>query len=553
MAGKMAYRLKVVRSLMPYTKGVKRFFILIFISSMISMALGFAGPLFYRLFIDRVILGGCFGQMPLVAGGYLGIFFLDALLAYARKYASYALVNTTAYRVKEKIWQGFFARPFESYESEGIGDMKMRLEDDTAQIERFAGYQTIDYLISVATLLGSALLLFAIEWRLALFSAIAIPLTFWAGGALSEKERRLNDANRETRQVFSSWLHASVQGWREVRTLGIGLSQERKCLWFLHRFALFNAKWINYWTARVLALPQIKEELFQQFGLYFLGGLLIIQGRMGIGSLLVFVMYHGMLSDALETVSGTDAELWANKPFTDRLLEELGRKAQPQGEGRALPDEGNETVFEQVSFAYPGMEREVLHDFDLTIKKGERVAIMGRSGSGKTTVLKLMTGLLRPTRGRVSFGGVDLEEISLPAMHARIGFVMQENMLFNTTIRENLLYGKDGASEEEMMDACRKAYIYEFIVGLPEGLDTVIGERGVKLSGGQRQRIVLARLFLRDVEVFVLDEATSALDQYSESIVYDAIRNIPEDKTVIIVAHRESSVALCDRRVEITG
>ena len=199
MAGKMAYRLKVVRSLMPYTKGVKRFFILIFISSMISMALGFAGPLFYRLFIDRVILGGRFGQMPLVAGGYLGIFFLDALLAYARKYASYALVNTTAYRVKEKIWQGFFARPFESYESEGIGDMKMRLEDDTAQIERFAGYQTIDYLISVATLLGSALLLFAIEWRLALFSAIAIPLTFWAGGALSEKERRLNDANRETR------------------------------------------------------------------------------------------------------------------------------------------------------------------------------------------------------------------------------------------------------------------------------------------------------------------------------------------------------------------
>lgn len=429
----------------------------------------------------------------------------------------------------------------------------MRLEDDTAQIERFAGYQTIDYLVSSATLLVSTLLLFAIEWRLALFSVIVIPLTFWAGGVLSKKEGQLNDTKRETAQDFSGWLHATVQGWREVRALGIGLSQERRYLWFLHRFALFNAKWINYWTARVLAMPKIKEEFFQQFSLYFLGGLLIIQGRMGISSLLVFAVYHGMLSDALGSVSQTDAELWANKPFTDRLLEELGRKAQPQGEGKKLPDEGNEIVFDQVSFAYPGMEREVLHDFDLTIKKGERVAIVGRSGSGKTTVLKLMTGLLWPTRGRVSFGGVDLGEISLPAMHARIGFVMQENMLFNTTIRENLLYGKDGASEEELVEACRKAYIYEFIAGLPEGLDTVIGERGVKLSGGQRQRIVLARLFLRDVEVFVLDEATSSLDQYSESIVYDAIRNIPEDKTVIIVAHRESSVALCDRRVEIAG
>jgi ABC-type multidrug transport system fused ATPase/permease subunit len=134
-------------------------------------------------------------------------------------------------------------------------------------------------------------------------------------------------------------------------------------------------------------------------------------------------------------------------------------------------------------------------------------------------------------------------------MHGRIGYVMQENTLFNDTIRENLFYGREGAADEELREACRKAYILDFIDSLPDGFDTVIGEKGVKLSGGQRQRLVLARLFLRDVDVFIFDEATSALDQYSESMVYEALRDIPRDKTIIIVSHRESSIRLCDRRV----
>ena len=128
---------------------------------------------------------------------------------------------------------------------------------------------------------------------------------------------------------------------------------------------------------------------------------------------------------------------------------------------------------------------------------------------------------------------------------------MQENMLFNSTIRENLLYGKNNANDDELLEACKKAYIYDFITGLQDGLDTVIGEHGIKLSGGQRQRIVLARLFLRDVDIFIFDEATNALDQYSENIVHDAIRNIANDKTIIVVAHRESSIRLCDRIIEL--
>lgn len=433
---------------------------------------------------------------------------------------------------------------------ESIGEMKMRLEDDTAQIEKFARYQTIDYLIAFATFLVSLLLLFTIEWRLALFSSVAIPLTFWVGSALGCKESALNNMNRENDQEFYAWLHASVQGWKEVKSLGIECTQERKFFRYLHRYALYNAKWINYWTARVLVIPKIKEEFFRQFGLYFLGGLLIIGGSLKISDLLLFVVYYGMLSDALGTVSGMDAELLSNRPFTDRLLDELGGKRMHVEKG-ILPDDSNRIVFDGVCFTYPDAGKEVLRDLNFTIEKGERVAIIGKSGCGKTTILKLMMGMLTPEKGRVIFAGADVREINLSAMHGRIGFIMQESMLFNASIRENLRYGKEDATDEEMEVACRKAFIFDFIQGLKKGLDTVIGERGVRLSGGQRQRIVLARLFLRNVDVFVFDEATSALDQYSESIVYDAIRNIARDKTIIIVAHRESSVALCDRRIQL--
>lgn len=553
MTKRIAYRLKMIKKLMPYANGVKRLFILNFFLSIISMTLIFATPVVYKFFIDEVILNKRFDRMLIVVEGYLGIFFVNVFLEYIRNYANYTLVHTTLFNVKQKIWKGFYARPFETYESAEIGDMKMRLEDDTAQIEKFAGYQTIEYLISFVSLLVGILLLFAIEWRLALFSMTAIPLTFWVDGILSKKESALIDTNRENDQKFSGWLHNSVLGWKEVKALGIELFQKRKFFRFLHQFALFNAKWINYWTARVLVIPKIKEEFFKQFGLYFLGGLLIIHGDMEISSLLVFAVYYGMLSDALGTVSGTDAELQANMPFTDRLIEELDWNGEGQVKKKIVPGESNIIVFDKVCFSYQNTEKEILQNFNLTIKSGERIAITGKSGSGKTTVLKLMMGFLAPSKGRILFGGVDVKEIDLAAMHSRIGFVMQESMLFNTTIRENLFYGKDGASEKELIDVCKKAYIYDFITGLPEGMNTVIGEEGVKLSGGQRQRIVLARLFLRDVDVFVFDEATSALDQYSENMVYDAIRRIPKNKTVIIVAHRESSISLCDRRLEIVG
>ena len=550
MREKIKYRFRVLRSLKPFACGVKRFLLLNLGIGLFVMVLSFIQPLFYKLFVDKVILNQELSLMPFVAIGYLSVFIMNTGMSYLKNYSTNRLVNRVTFRAKMKILRGFFKRDFSSYDRQSVGDMKMRLDDDPACISTYAGTQTVDYAIAYATLVISTILLFIIEWRLAAFSCVAIPLTFWLDHIIAKREKTVQDNQRENDQKMSSWLHASVQGWRETKALNLQKHEERQFVRYIHKFAIYFGIWINYWTARVLVIPKIKEEFLMQFSLYFFGGLLIISGHFEIGSLLVFMQYYGILSGAIKAVSGTDAELVTNMPQSNRMMEELSRETEIYS-GKQIPGTSSAIEFKDVGFAYQDTNEMVVDNLSLFIDSGERVAITGKSGAGKTTILKLMMGMLRPKNGNILFSGIDVEEVSRDAMYRRIGFVMQENTLFNTSIRDNLCYGKNDATDAELEAACRKAFILDFIKGLPEGFDTVVGERGIKLSGGQKQRIVLARLFLRDVDIFIFDEATSALDQYSESIIHDAIKSIGQDKTIIVVAHRQSSLALCDRVIAL--
>jgi ABC-type bacteriocin/lantibiotic exporter with double-glycine peptidase domain len=536
--------------LRPFATGAKRFLLYKGFIELFVMTLGFIQPLFYKLFIDRVILEKQFSLMPLVVFGYISIFLVNLLLSYANNYCSNRLVNRVTFRAKMKIMQGYFARNFAEYDTQSVGDLKMRMEDDTACIADYAGKQTIGYLINYVTFFVSAVLLFIIHRPLALFALVGIPFTFWLDHSIAKREAVVQNRQRENDQEMSSWLHASVQGWREIKALNMQKHEERLFVRHIHNFAIYFGTWINYWVARVLIIPKIKEEFLMQFGLYFFGGIAIIAGRFEIGSLLVFMQYYALLSGALEALSKADAEVLTAKPKSERLLRELYRAAEHK-KGLDYPNGNGDVVFHDVTFTYPGAERPILQALSFAISKGERVAIVGKSGAGKTTALKLMLGLLHPTSGDVLLSGIPMQKIHPDHLYQHFGFVMQDNILFDDSIKENLYYAKPNASDDELEDACRKAYIWDFVKTLPEGLDTVIGERGIKLSGGQKQRLVLARLFLRDVDTFIFDEATSTLDQYSESIIQEAISKIGQDKTIIVVAHRKSSLALCDRVIVI--
>ena len=549
MRKQLHYHWKVISNLYPYTEGVKRYWWCLLVVSLFALVVELVTPIFYKIFVNDVIIRSNISKMKFVIVGYLVTYLLGVVLRYLKNHVKFRLTNEVLYRIRNKILNAYFHIPFSDYDNLSIGDLNMRIDDDIEQIKDYFGVQTIDYIIACVMILTNFLILMSINWILALYSITVIPFTFWIDRILSKKEKIILDERRLNEQGMTSWLHESVQGWREVKAFNLQKYETRLYFHFLHTEMIGFAKWINYWTARVLIIPKIKNECFMQFGLYLIGGLLIIEGNLNIGELLVFSVYYSLLSNAIQSVSTAAADLQTKMPYIDRLIESLKYKVEDNI--GIVPDDSNTIELKEVSFGYPDTQKLVINKLNLLINRGERVAITGKSGSGKTTLLKLITGMLIPTSGQISFSGIDLQQIDMIAMHKKIGFVMQENILFHASIKDNLLYAKGDATEDELIRVCKMACIYDFIESLPDGWNTMIGEKGIKLSGGQRQRLVLARLFLRDVDVFIFDEATSALDQLSESIVHDAINRIAKEKTIIVVSHRESSLELCDRIVKI--
>ena len=551
---KIKYRIEIIKQIFPHIRGVRKFFWLLGMLSVFSMFIGIVTPQIYKLFVDKIILGWQIDMLVVVIIGYIGLFIADTICSYLSNYASNRLINRLLIKIRHKILNNFLTMPMTDMERMDSGDLQMRIDDDTNRIAGFPAAQIINYIVSYISLIVIAVLLFTIEWRLALFSIVIIPFTFFIDHIVSKKEMYLHEFNRDNDQKMWSWMQNSIAGWKEIKALNLQKHEVRTFAGYLHNFARFYSHWIYYWTARALVIPKIKDDFLMQFALYFFGGLLIINGSLTISSLLVFMLYYKMLSDKVNTVSSLDADLQSGKPYYERVLHEL--KEDNKGKRKNLLPEKmvntNTIMLEDVTFCYPDTKVNVLENFNLKIGAGERVAITGKSGAGKTTVGKLMMGFISAQSGIVSFSDINIDEIDQCYLYKQIGYVMQENLLFNLSIRENLLLAKPNATDAELNDACQKACILEFVNTLPEGYNTLIGERGVKLSGGQRQRIVLARLFLRDVNVFIFDEATSSLDQYSENIIHEAIKTIGRDKTIIVIAHRESSIALCDKRVHIS-
>jgi len=542
------YKSYVLSKIMPLAKGVKHLFAINLFLSVVIIIADFIVPLFYKEFIEQTIILGRIETLVPILSGYVLIHFGVIGIQYIKNHFNNRIRNTVTFRAKLKMWQNLFKWSFLEYEKINIGDTKMHIEDDVQVLLNFSSYYTIEYLIKFATMVISVGILFVMEWRLALFSIICIPLTSGIDAILSKREKALNNEQRENDKEMNTWLHNSLQSWREVKALNLQNHQRVVFISHIKKYALYYAKWINYWTLRALIIPQIRNEFMMKFGLYFLGGMLVMKGKMTIGSLLVFATYFEMLSKAILNVSAIDADLRGKRPYVDRLLQKLDEE---------YPEEAQEELksissieVQNLSYHYPKQE-DVIRNMNLVIRQGERVAIVGKSGCGKTTLLKLLVGMLEPSEGKILFSGVDLKDIKLSALHRQIGFIMQDNHLYNMSIRDNLLLVNPEATDRELEEACRKACILDYIMQLPEGFNTVIGESGCKLSGGQKQRIVLARAFLRDVDVYIFDEATSALDQYNEKIINDVIDNISKDKIVIIVAHREASIQMCDRVIKL--
>ena len=550
------YRLKIIKSIFPYTLGVRKFFLLLCLCSVSNMFITLSIPLFYKTLIDDVIISGNISSLIIVVAGYTSIYVAGLFVDFLKTYSSNKLINESLLKIRSSIFNNYLEMSFEKYNSYTVGDLRLRLDDDSDKLSIFADVQTSRWIISLVTITITTLTLFIISWQLALFSMIIVPITFYLGHIVSKAEGKLLEQRRIYTASNDSWLYGSLTGWKEVKALNLQKHQFRIFVSNIHKVALNNSKWIMFWTLRVLVIPMIKDEFLMKFSLYFIGGILVMKGHFTVGVLLVFMRYYTIFYNNINEVNNSDIQLRENKPSYNRILDVINLSTSKTYNGiKHLT--GNISV-NNVSFAYDNQLSNVLTDVAFNIRKGEKIAIVGKSGSGKTTILKLLLGMIQCETGALLFDGIDINKICPSVLHKNIGVVMQDSILFNMSIKDNLKFIKPDCTDEDIAIACEKSGILDFIQALPQKYHTIIGEKGVKLSGGQRQRLAIARIFLCEPNIVVFDEATSALDKYSEGIIHNSITQLKNDTSIIIVAHRLSSVLLCDKIVvlkdgKITG
>lgn len=548
MMRKLRYRLMVLKKVSFYAEGVKKLFFLKLVCGLIGLVSSFVLPIFYSKFIEDVILGRNLNILVYIVVGYIVIQLVNSFVSFVNNYCTYSMNNTVTVAIRLKILDNKLKQDFSRYDNINPGNEKMVLDDAVFKLCDFSGVQSTDYFISFGKTISLGVALFVMEWRLALVLILAMPVSFLLNHVNGKKAKKNNRETWENDKAWGNWIFTSMWAWREIRAMNQEKKFKRKFLEYSQKYSKLFRTYTQFWVTRRFTIPKIKDEFLMQFVLYFLGGVLIYHGNITIGTLLVFAQYYAMLAEAVQTVINTDTDLQINSVQYDKAIAAFEEEIEVD-ETKMKEITNCNLKFNHVTFRYPESNTDILKDFSMEIKQGERVGIVGESGKGKTTLLNLIVGMLKPTEGKIIFGEEELSQLDLRSVHQKVGFVLQENILFNTTIQENLLYGNENASDEEIRDACEKACISDYIESLPEKYDTVVGEKGIKLSGGQKQRIVLARLFLRDVDMFIFDEATSALDQRAENLIQNAIRSIGADKTIVVVAHRESSLKLCDRLI----
>ena len=446
------------------------------------------------------------------------------------------------YRHLQKMSQRFFT-------SANQGDIITRMTSDISGVESVVTNTFTNILSNSITLVVAVIAMFRKNWILALVGIVVVPLftlpTRMAGKTRWKLAGEAQACNDKINGILNETL--SVSGQLLVKLFGREQAEYERYEAANSRMIKLNIRerMAGRWFFMLLStLTTIGPML-----LYLVGGILIMKydSNLSVGDITVLVALLGRMYGPVNSLLNIQVDWMRSMAMFTRIFEYFDMKAEIDDKpgAKELSKAKGEVVFEHVDFTYDG-KRDILKDISFELHSGDCIAIVGPSGSGKSTIVNLIPRLWDVTGGSVKFDGTDVRDLTLHSLRDEVGVVTQETYLFNGTIRENLLYAKPDATQEEMIEACRKANILDFIQNQPDGLDTVVGNRGLKLSGGEKQRISIARALLKDPALLIFDEATSALDSISEAAIQAAINPLIEERTSILIAHRLSTILAAD-------
>ncbi|MGM9552468.1 MAG: ABC transporter ATP-binding protein [Clostridia bacterium] len=489
-------------------------------------------------------------QVPSLATTFLiiafGIFVTQAIKVYTSHYAAWHFVEDMRDKLYDHIQRlspGFFS-------DKQTGQLMSRVMSDTDNLELFTAHCVPDILANTVMFFGVIIMLLTMNVRLALYAILTLPVVGICVWFYGKNVRPLFRCRHQTGAEMNGTLQDNFSGIKEIQVFNC---QDRERDKFAEMTSEYTTLTMAAFKKSSIVHPFI--AFLNQLGTVLvigIGGIMASRGEIDAGEVVAFLLYLSSLYAPINSLARTNEDLQNSLAAGDRIFQMLEVKSDVTEKKDAIElyNSKGEIAFNNVSFSYPN-STDVLKNFSLNIKSGETVALVGETGVGKTTIASLITRFYDPTDGNITLDGIDLRDLTLHSLHDNISMVLQDVFLFHGTVMENIKYGSEHATDEEVYSAARLANAEGFISELENGYDTIVGERGVRLSGGQKQRIAIARAILRNRPILILDEATSAVDNRTERLIHEAIDTVIENRTTIIIAHRLSTIKNADKIVVI--
>ncbi|MGB0722571.1 MAG: lipid A export permease/ATP-binding protein MsbA [Gammaproteobacteria bacterium] len=480
--------------------------------------------------------------------GLVGIYLVRLLAAYVGGVAMASVSNKIIVDLRADMFDRLLLLPSRFFDGHSTGKLISKITYDVNQVTTAATTVLVTLVKDGATVIGLILFLFYLNWQLTLMTIAALPPAMYVVKRISKRLRGNSSNLQEAMGNLTRVLEESISGQRVVKVFGGQDYERRRFHEVIQAIRRFEMKLAQAGAANGPLVQLIMIVPFA-FMVYVAGGL-AMDGSLTAGEFVAFFAAAGLLQPAVKRLADINPKLQRGLAAAESAFAVVDSPAEPD-EGRLAPQRvRGSLMIRGLRFRYEGADHDALKDIELSVEPGQTVALVGQSGSGKTTLASLIPRFYDPSEGGIELDGVDLRDYGLAALRANMALVSQDVVLFNDTVAANIAYGpRADASRDEIVAAATAAHAMDFIERMPEGLDTVIGERGTRLSGGQRQRLAIARALLKDAPVLILDEATSALDRESELRVQQALETLQEGRTTLVIAHRLSTIEHADRIV----
>ncbi|QUH19616.1 ABC transporter ATP-binding protein [Alkaliphilus sp. B6464] len=526
-------------------------FYLDFACAFLMAGLDLVFPNVVRKMIDDIIPARNLSLIIWAGVGLLILYVVRAVLQYIVDYWGHVMGTRIEYDMRKDLFNHIHKLSFSYFDNTKTGHIMSRIVNDLNEISELAHHGPEDLFIATVTLLGSFIILLNLHWPLALITFSVVPMML---GFAIFKNKRMQFAFREMRLKIANvnaQVEDSVSGARVVKSFTNEWYEEQK----------FEKGNMNFRKSRESAFKVMAgffsgvtffSNLINLVVIVF-GGIFVYYEQMTPGTLVGFLLYVSMFLQPIRRLTTLIENYQNGMSGFARFVETLNLEPDIKDDPKAVDIDrvNGEIIFDNVTFSYNNKEN-VLDSISLSIKPGETIAFVGPSGGGKTTLCSLIPRFYEVDKGSVKVDGIDIKTITQRSLRENIGIVQQDVFLFSGTVRDNIAYGQIGATDEQVIDAAKKANAHEFIMALENGYDTYIGERGVKLSGGQKQRLSIARIFLKNPPILILDEATSALDNETEKVIQESLFDLAENRTTLVIAHRLATIRNADRIVVLT-